>query len=193
MSARSSLRRQCRDGPCDAGAPRREHASREICRHLLDSTAFRAATRIALYWPVGEEVDLRPLLAEAACASRQFCLPVMQPDKRLRFARYRTGEALIANWYGIPEPAHAAAGEIAAEALDLVCVPLLGFDRAGNRLGQGGGFYDRTFDFVLRGAAAQPLLLGVGFACQELPALAREPWDVPLAAVATERGLIDCR
>ena len=193
MSARSSLRRQCRDARAALGAPQREHASREICRHLLDSTAFRAATRIALYWPVGEEVDLRPLLAEAACASRQFCLPVMQPDKRLRFARYRAGEALIANWYGIPEPAHAAAGEIAAEALDLVCVPLLGFDRAGNRLGQGGGFYDRTFDFVLRGAAAQPLLLGVGFACQELPALAREPWDVPLAAVATERGLIDCR
>ncbi len=193
MSARSSLRRQCRDARAALGAAHREHASREICRHLFDAAAFRAATRIALYWPVGEEVDLRPLLAEAACASRQFCLPVMQPDKRLRFARYRAGEPLRANWYGIPEPAHAPAEEIAPEALDLVCVPLLGFDRAGNRLGQGGGFYDRTFDFVLRRAAAQPLLLGVGFACQELPALAREPWDVPLAGVATERGLIDCR
>ena len=74
-----------------------------------------------------------------------------------------------------------------------MCVPLLGFDRAGNRLGQGGGFYDRSFDFLLRREAATPLLLGIGFACQELPTLAREAWDVPLAAVMTEDGLIDCR
>jgi 5-formyltetrahydrofolate cyclo-ligase len=111
----------------------------------------------------------------------------------LRFARYRRGDALHANWYGIPEPVHVAAQEIAAADIGLVCVPLLGFDRAGNRLGQGGGFYDRSFDFLLRREAATPLLLGIGFTCQELPALAREAWDVPLAAVMTEDGLIDCR
>lgn len=193
MSARSTLRRQCRDARAALGVARREQASQAICRHLRESAAFHDAQRIALYWPVGEEADLRPLLAHERCVHKQFCLPVMQPDKRLRFARYRAGEALHANWYGIPEPVHEAAQEIAAADIDLVCVPLLGFDRAGNRLGQGGGFYDRSFGFLLQGMAARPLLVGIGFACQELPALAREAWDVPLAAVVTEDGPIDCR
>lgn len=193
MPARSTLRRQCRDGRAALGATRREHASQAICRHLGAATLFRAAQRIALYWPVGDEADLRPLLADDRCAHKQFCLPVMQPDKRLRFARYRAGDALRTNWYGIPEPVHAAAQEIAAADIELVCVPLLGFDRAGNRLGQGGGFYDRSFDFLLQREAAAPVLVGTGFACQELPALAREAWDVPLAAIVTEDGLIDCR
>jgi 5-formyltetrahydrofolate cyclo-ligase len=193
MSARSTLRSQCRDARAALGATGRARASQAICRHLGESPLLRAAPRVALYWPVGEEVDLRPLLADDRHAHRQFCLPVMQPDKRLRFARYRRGDALHANWYGIPEPVHEAAQEIAAADIGLVCVPLLGFDRAGNRLGQGGGFYDRSFDFLLRREAATPLLLGIGFACQELPTLAREAWDVPLAAVMTEDGLIDCR
>lgn len=193
MSARSTLRRQCRDARAALGAARREQASRAICRHLREFTAFRHATRIALYWPVGDEVDLRPLLADDRCAHKQFCLPVMQADKRLRFAPYREGDTLRTNWYGIPEPVNAAAAEVAAAGIELVCVPLLGFDRAGNRLGQGGGFYDRSFDFMLHGETARPLLVGIGFACQELPALAREAWDVPLAAVVSEDGLIDCR
>jgi 5-formyltetrahydrofolate cyclo-ligase len=68
-----------------------------------------------------------------------------------------------------------------------VLLPLLGFDAAGTRLGMGGGYYDRSFAFR-QGRAAPPLLVGVGFACQELPALAPEPWDVPLDALLTERG-----
>jgi len=193
MSARSTLRRQCRDARAALGAARRGQASRAICRHLRESPAFGRATRIALYWPVGDEADLRPLLADDRCAHKRFCLPVMQADKRLRFAPYREGDTLHTNWYGIPEPVNAATAEIAAADIELVCVPLLGFDRAGNRLGQGGGFYDRSFDFMLQGDAARPLLVGIGFACQELPALAREAWDVPLAAVVTEDGPIDCR
>ena len=80
-----------------------------------------------------------------------------------------------------------------AHALDVILLPLLGFDRNGNRLGFGGGFYDATLAGLrLRDAASTPLLVGVGYAAQEVAAIAPQPWDVRLDYIATERELIDC-
>jgi 5-formyltetrahydrofolate cyclo-ligase len=193
MSARAMLRQQCRDARAALGAQRRASASHAISLHLCRSALLRGAQRIAIYWPVGDEVDLRDVLACAGDAGKQCYLPRMLSDRRLQFLRHRPDAPLITNRYGIPEPPHVARDELAPGLLDLVCVPLLAFDRAGNRLGQGGGFYDRSFAFAREAGSVKPLLVGTGFACQELPAIAREEWDVPLAAVVTEDGLIDCR
>jgi 5-formyltetrahydrofolate cyclo-ligase len=77
--------------------------------------------------------------------------------------------------------------------LELVLVPLLGFDRRGRRLGYGGGYYDRSFAFLKAGARPrEPLLVGVAYAFQEVPQLRAEPWDVTLDFIATEHELIDC-
>jgi len=193
MSARATLRRRCRERRAAMEPQARAHASLEIVRRLGDSPAFRAARRIALYWPVADEADVRGVLTLAASARQQCYLPVMCAGRTLSFLAYRSGEALVANGFGVPEPRRSPGGELAAALLDLVCVPLLGFDRAGNRLGQGGGYYDRSFAFTAAQPAAKPLLVGIAFACQELGPIDREPWDVPLDAVVTERELVDFR
>ena len=99
-------------------------------------------------------------------------LPVIDAQRHLRFAPWRAGVAIETNRFGIPEPACAAADLLAPQQLDVVLLPLLGFDRSGHRLGIGGGYYDRSFAFLRdRRGVAQPLLVGVGYASQEVAAL----------------------
>jgi 5-formyltetrahydrofolate cyclo-ligase len=81
---------------------------------------------------------------------------------------------------------------VTARNLDLVLVPLVGFDTQGNRLGSGAGYYDRSFDFRLRLHDARPRLVGLAFDCQETAGLQRAGWDVPLDAIVTESRLILC-
>ncbi len=93
---------------------------------------------------------------------------------------------------GILEPG--SAPSIPARQLDLVFVPLVGFDAAGMRLGMGGGYYDRAFDFLRRRLRwRHPKLIGVGFAIQRVAALARASHDLHLDAVVTEEGVLECR
>jgi 5-formyltetrahydrofolate cyclo-ligase len=109
---------------------------------------------------------------------------VLGDDRQLQFAPWRPGEALVANRFGIPEPAEAQ--PLPAEAMALIVLPLVGFDATGQRLGMGGGWYDRSLAFRRDRTAPPPWLVGVGFALQQIDALPVEPWDVPLDAVCTE-------
>lgn len=141
---------------------------------------------VAGYWAVDGEVPLLALLA-APC-DFVYCLPVLQPGKRLRFAPWRSGDPLVQNRFGIPEPDLEPGSLIDPELLDHVLLPLLGFDARGHRLGTGGGYYDRSFAFR-HGNARSPRLVGIGYACQEVDALPAADWDVPLDLIVTERGL----
>ena len=107
----------------------------------------------------------------------------------MTFARYDPGLSLARNRFGIAEPARDAP-TVAARFLDAVLLPLVAFDAAGTRLGSGAGYYDRCFAYrAARRTWHAPLLVGVAFASQEVAALQRQPWDVPLDAVVTEQGL----
>ena len=96
------------------------------------------------------------------------------------------------NKYSIPEPVHSTHELINGESLDLVLVPLLGFDRKGNRLGMGGGYYDRSFAFKNTSNTRKPILMGFAYAFQEVKKLVAENWDVKLDYIATENGIIQC-
>lgn len=171
----------------------RRQASMQICRRIRASAYYWAADHLAVFWPMDTmEVDLRELLGSALRHGKRCYLPVMRSARRMAFVRYRATTELHMNDYGICEPRYPGRDALAPALLDLVCVPLLGFDRSGTRLGAGGGYYDRAFSFKLDKPAAKPRLLGVAYANQELRAIAREPWDVPLGAIATERELIAC-
>ena len=92
------------------------------------------------------------------------------------------------NRYGIPEPMDTQPRS--ARQLDLLLIPLVGFDSAGHRLGMGGGYYDATLAFLRhRRHWRKPRLLGVAYECQKVEALPHDPWDMPLDAVLTERRL----
>jgi 5-formyltetrahydrofolate cyclo-ligase len=157
-------------------------AARRLVSQLRDLPSIQQARRIALYWPVDGEIDARELARQPALSEQQFFLPVLPlaPDAPLRFARWQPGDVLVSNRYGIPEPQ----GEhFSAEEMDVLLLPLTGFDTAGNRLGMGGGYYDRALAFKHVTPDARPWLLGVAHACQQVESLPVEAWDVPLDGV----------
>lgn len=146
---------------------------------------------VAGYWAVDGELPLHALLA----GERRFiyCLPRLLDGNRLGFAPWRPGDALVANRFGIPEPDVEPTSLLDAEQLHTVLLPLVGFTRSGQRLGAGGGYYDRSFAARLQSPGAGPRLIGIGYACQQIEALDAQAWDVPLDAVVTELELIDLR
>ena len=143
---------------------------------------------VAGYWAMGGEIALHAwqLRLPSGCT---YCLPVLHEDGRLRFAPWRSGDPLVANAHGIPEPDLAPASLLEPAEMALVVLPLVGFDRRGYRLGMGGGWYDRSFAFRQR-SPAPPWLVGAGFADQQVEALEPADWDVALDAVCTERGTL---
>lgn len=174
--------------------PPQRMAAAQGLRHSLESLpAFLDANRIAGYWACRGEMPLNLAIAPLAQRGQHFYLPLLDTDRQLRFARWRSGDAVVPNRFGIPEP-DVPNGLIEPTELDLVLVPLLAFSRDGVRVGAGGGFYDTSFAFLRnQQRPVKPLFVGVGYAFQEQATLDAQPWDVALDYVATERELIQCQ
>jgi 5-formyltetrahydrofolate cyclo-ligase len=192
MSSRDELRRRLRAERSALSPDARQRLSAAIARHVIRSSLFNRARRVALYIPNRGEVDPLPIAAAARARGKRLYLPVLDPTHphRLWFMPWNEPEQLRPNRFGIPEPVAPRHHRLSARHLDLVLTPLVGFDREGNRLGMGGGYYDTTFAFLgPRCHWHKPRLLGMGYAFQEVDTLPHEPWDVPLAAIATENGI----
>lgn len=157
-----------KDGP-DAAARAAGHA------HRLPQVAC-----VAVYHPIGSEVDTGPLVEALIARCVDLCLPVtLAPDAPMIFRRWNPGDPLEADLAGVPAP-FPLAGEVVP---DLIVAPLLAFDDQGRRLGQGGGHYDRTF-----AALPDAVRIGLAYAGQQFEALPFEPHDVALHGVLTETG-----
>ena len=159
-----------------------------IANFLLADPAFPSSGYIAGYWAMGGELPLHVLQMRLG-AARVWCLPCIQEDGSLQFTPWAPGDDLVSNRFGIPEPTLSSTSRLPASAMAAVLLPLLGFTRAGQRLGMGGGYYDRSLAFRVD-EPAPPLLVGVGYSFQELDTLPVDPWDVTLDAVVTERELM---
>lgn len=195
-NARRELRSELRAARRALSPHTRRQYAEDCARQLLNHPAFRNARRIAAYLPTDGELDTAPLIERAWSLGKQVYLPVLLPqgENRLWFARFTPDTRLVHNRFGIPEPARAAHTRIAPLALDLVLTPLVAFDAQGHRLGMGGGFYDRSFAYLLRHNRWQrPRLIGLAYDFQRQSRLSAQAWDVPLYAVATEQGLYLCR
>lgn len=193
MTSRDELRSRLRRQRERLRPAERVAAANGVAAVLEQLPEFLVDPLVAGYWAVGGELPLHAALVSLMSRGQTYHLPVLRPGRRLAFAPWRNGVELGANRYGIPEPACADADLVAPAALDLVLVPLLGFDRSGRRLGTGGGYYDRSFAFLKGGARpAQPVLVGIGYSFQETDGLAAQDWDIQMDFVATERELIDC-
>lgn len=137
----------------------------------------------ALYWPMGEELDARPLLDALLSAGRRVVLPATPPKGApLTFRRYTPQTALKPGRFGTMEPPPASP----ALAPTVVFTPLLAFDGAGRRLGYGGGYYDRSLQALRQDGPVRAY--GLGFAGQEVARAPTDALDQTLDGVVTERG-----
>ncbi len=155
-----------------------------LCRHVLASVLPRDGATVSGFWPLGAEIDIRPLLQALHARGHPVLLPVTpRRGLPLSFRRWSPGTALIEEKFGTRcPPPDAPEGRP-----DVMFVPLLAFDRTGRRLGYGGGFYDRTLATLPHATA-----IGCAFAAQELDEVPAGEYDRRLHAVATERGVIVC-
>ncbi len=138
---------------------------------------------VAGFWPLGRELDVRPLLGHLKTSGRTVALPATGPKGQpLTFREWREADALALGRHGVAEPSPDRAEVVPA----VVLVPLLAFDRRGGRLGFGGGYYDRTLA-ALR-AAGPVLAVGVGYAWQAVDAVPRDGHDQMMDWLLTDRG-----
>jgi len=179
----------------ELSAIQRREAAKRLCRHLRQLPEIQRARRVALYLPNDGEIDPTPLIPWLERRGTRVYLPVVKPlsANQLWFVHYHSGTPMLANRFGIPEPesrfgAHRAR-RTPAWALDAILLPLVGFDDQGQRLGMGGGFYDRTLAFTHR-PGPRPRLIGLAHECQRVERLPAAPWDVPLDAIVSDARVI---
>jgi 5-formyltetrahydrofolate cyclo-ligase len=178
---RAQLRNRRRQLPAGAALEAGEAAASQ-----LDGLAhWASADKVAIYQAADGEVDAGPISRLCRELAKQLFLPVIMPDKRLEFAEWSSPAALQTNRFGIPEPSPDAP-RCPVDLLDIIFLPLVGWDRKGGRLGMGGGFYDRSL-----AQAAGPLLVGLAYSIQEVDAVPTREWDVCMDFVVTEGGVFD--
>jgi 5-formyltetrahydrofolate cyclo-ligase len=184
-----TLRRQLKAARNALKPAARHKAARDSLRLALRHGLLLRSQRIGFYLPQGGEFDIHPLLNQALTMLRGCYLPMLpRRGRMMRFGRVGRNTHMTKNRYGIPEPIDAK--PLRARQLDLLLMPLVGFDLEGNRLGMGGGFYDATLAFMRhRRLWRKPRLVGIAYECQRVDRLPHEPWDMPLDAVLTERRL----
>jgi 5-formyltetrahydrofolate cyclo-ligase len=189
--SRPQLRRLLRQARRRLSPQAQRRAAQGLYRQLAQHPLFRRARHIALYLPNDGEIDPRPLLRAAQRRGKATYLPVLNPwpSTKMVFQRVRQRDTLTPNRFRILEPRRDPARQRKVWALDLILMPLVGFDRHGGRLGMGGGFYDRSLAYRgMRKNWHKPTLLGLAHECQQVERLALASWDVPLTATVTDKG-----
>ena len=175
---------------------RKRAAIDELHRNVLDAAINSHLVRhareggfgvIAAFLAFDGEPDLRQGLAELERSGATLALPVVHeaPGRNtMTFRRWSAGEPLRPNRFGILEPADAP--EVPLPRIELILIPMVGWDRGGNRLGMGASYYDRALQPFSFGDA--PRRVGVAYAAQEIERVPVDPWDVPLHAILNEHG-----
>jgi len=174
----------------------RKRYSLKLAKRIAKTPLFRNSKRIAFYIANDGELDLRPLMQIAWQMKKHCYLPILSPpyQQHLYFARYEKGDPLVPNQFSIPEPKVSPRHWRKGRRLDLVLTPLVAFDALGNRLGMGGGYYDRTFAYLRNHNHWQkPRLAGVAYQFQQVHRLESATWDVPLSLIVTPEQIVRCR
>ena len=152
--------------------------------HGLRVIAGLAGATVSGYLPIRDELNPVPLMTALLAAGRSLALPVIETKwAPLTFRAWRPGDRLIAAEFGLKEPLPASPAVLP----DILLVPLAAFDRAGFRIGYGGGYFDRTL--ALYRAERSVIAIGVAFDCQEVPPFTAEPHDQRLDYLITPSGV----
>ncbi|KKO45667.1 5-formyltetrahydrofolate cyclo-ligase [Arsukibacterium ikkense] len=191
--SRQAIRQHARQLRQQLPAATRASAATELVQQVFDQAELTSKQHFALYLANDAELNTEPLIKALWQAGKDVYLPVLHPfcPGYLLFLHYDSTTELRANHFGIPEPRLNCANVIPVAQLDVIFAPLVAFDAAGNRLGMGGGFYDRTLAQLPRHSPCQ--VIGLAHNCQQVAAVPVEPWDIPLQQVITPAKYFDFR
>jgi len=192
VSSRQTIRNEIRQQRRSLDQRQQAVAARRIGRRILALPGFRNARRIACYLANDGELDLSAVMARMRMMNKCCYLPVLDTlgSNRLWFAPFDDTTPLQVNSFGIPEPMVSPRRYLAAGSLDLIFMPLVAFDSDGNRLGMGGGFYDRSLAFLNRRHHwIRPRLYGIAHDFQRVSRLEHAPWDVPMHGIVTDQAI----
>ena len=169
----------------DMSVEDRVDASRIICDRVTSSRAFLSAKLIACYLPMIDEVDTRLIIERGWRANKRIFVPITHNNGKMFFREIRPDTTLQRNRMAIWEP---ESGQfISPRQLQLVVTPTVAYDKNNNRIGMGGGYYDRCFSFLRhRKNWIKPKLFGVAFDCQKVERISPNTWDIRLYQTFSE-------
>lgn len=193
MNTKTSLRQQIIDLRKGLDPLLQLQQSAQIATSLIQHAVWQGAQHIACYLAYKAEVDTKPIIQAAWRQNKQIYLPSLAEsitDYTMEFSQYWASTALEKNRYGILQPAYKAVNNrISVKNLDIILIPLVAYDKLGNRLGMGEGFYDRALNFKQTAGIIQPLIIGLAYNFQQVERVPTETWDVKLDGVVTENGV----
>ena len=191
--SKAAIRREQKQSRRTLSSDVRKRAASAILRQLQNLREYGGARRVAVYFPVGGEIDTSAICVDLWHRKKTCYLPILikKPTINLGFAKFTADSVMSENSFGIPEPNIPSKDLLPAQYLDLVLLPMVAFDRTGNRLGMGGGYYDTALAFRKNcGHQRRPRLYGLAYAHQEIAAMPTESWDIRLDGVVTENEII---
>ncbi len=191
INTKTDLRRNLRAQRASLSPAQQAHAARALDVQVSETRLFNVCRRIACYLPANGEIDPARVMERIWGLNKICYLPVLSriQHDRLWFAPVKPGAKLHPNRYGILEPVVFARNLVRAQKLDLILLPLVGFDAHCHRLGMGKGFYDRSLEFLNhRQHWRKPHILGLAHDFQRVETLPADPWDVPLQGVVTDKS-----
>lgn len=181
---RQHIRKEIRQKRRALTADQQAHFAEQAAARMLGFAPVVEAKSVAVFLSFDGELDTRPLIEGLWRAGKQVYLPVLHPFSpgNLLFLRYLPDSLLATNRLKILEPALDVRHVLPLDRLDVLITPLVAFDNTGQRLGMGGGFYDRT----LQNWRAHGFLpVGYAHDCQQVESLPVQEWDIPLPVVVT--------
>ncbi len=186
IPSRAQLRKTLREQRRALSPIAQKKAAQHFLKQFVKSALFHRHQRIAMYLANDGELNLQPTIDYALACGKKVYLPVLNtwPQTQMAFQQVVANQVWEKNRFNIVQPKINRDLQVKPWALDLVLLPLVGFDRTGGRLGMGGGFYDRHFAYLTqRKTWRKPVLVGVAHACQELAHIPVQSWDIPLDKV----------
>lgn len=160
-------------------------ASMQVCHHFFTAVSIKPTDKVAAYFPLEAELDCLPILEKLLEMNIETFIPVIRGEGRtMVFGRWQYGDPVEFYKDYIPVPF----GTVKCDVPDIILAPVLGFDKNRNRLGYGGGYYDRAIAGLK--SEKNVKFIGLGYSFQELNAVPSEPHDVPLDMMITDKGIV---
>lgn len=184
----NTLRQQKRERRRKLSSAQQAQHAKQLASRLLNHRVFIDNQCIAAYLPNDGEIDPSLIIEQAWKSNKKVYLPVLSKEENsLLFAPYDKNSSMCRNQFGIDEPDCTPEHWLKAEQMDLILLPLVAFDEQGNRLGMGGGFYDRSLASTKQHENSTQLV-GLAHEIQKTTLIEAQRWDIPLHAIATEEA-----